>query len=367
MDLTGTSDARFAGVREVLSSSLASGEDHGAQVAVLIDGVTVVDLAGGFQDRASTLPMTTETLASVFSSGKAVCAALIMVAVSDGHLSYDTQVSELWPEFTGGGKEDLTVAEVLSHQSGLSGFAEEQDPAIWLDWDRTAAAIAAMAPLFEPKSASGYGPQTFGYMAGELLRRATGKGIAATLRGLTRDVICGLTLSEATRVTPMIKPKRAPDLGPITPVKRAAFLEPWSSPSGVSRQQWGSAEIPASNMHASARGLAEIMQVFATGRMGDRLSAADGAREEAWAERIEGDDLVLPFRLSWGAGVLRENGGMFGAPPTVIGHYGFGGSCVLADPARGLSMAYVPNRQSPALVADPRAVRLVEAVYAALG
>ncbi|MEM1380157.1 MAG: serine hydrolase domain-containing protein [Pseudomonadota bacterium] len=365
--MIGNVDPRFNAVKEALASSVAQGDDHGAQVAVFIAGEAVVDLADGFQDTAKTLPMTTSTLASVFSSGKAVCAALILDRVSAGDLRYDDKVSSLWPEFVGGGKEDLTVAEVLSHQSGLSGFAAEQEPTIWIDWDKTTSAIAAMEPLFPPGSASGYGPQTFGYIAGEILRRTTGKGVAQHLRRITRDVVCGLTLSEATRVTPMIKPKRSPDLGPITPIKRAAFLEKWSSPSGMSRQQWSSAEIPASNMHASARGLAEVMQLFATGRMGAQLSAADTAREECWSERISGDDLVLPFNLSWGAGLMRENGGVFGAPATAIGHYGFGGSCVLADPARELSLAYVPNQQSPHLLADPRAVRLVEAVYAALG
>lgn len=364
--LLGHVDARFEGVRDALAASIEAGDDLGAQVAVIVDGVSVVDLAGGYQDKARTLPYTPETLTCVFSSGKAVCAALVMAAVSSGKLSYETPVSALWPEFTGGGKEDVTVAQALSHQAGLCGFAEEQDPAIWLDWDATTAAIAAMEPLYPPGTASGYHPQTFGFIAGEILRRATGKGVAATLRSLTRDVICGVSLSEATRISPLVKPKTAPDLGEMTPIKRAAFLMPWSSPSGVSRQEWAAAEIPASNMHATARGLAEFMQLFATGRMDDRLEVSDPAREEAWAERIEGDDRVLPFRLSWAAGVFRENGGKFGAPRTAIGHYGFGGSCVMADPARGLSFAYVPNRQSPALVADPRAIRLIEAVYGAI-
>lgn len=364
--MIGSADSRFDAVGATLRASIAAGEDLGAQVAVFIDGENLVDIADGFQDRAKTLPFASDTLTCVFSSGKAVCAALILAAVSDGELDYDQRVSGLWPAFVGGGKEDLTLAQMLSHQSGLSAFLNERDPALWLDWDRTTADLAAMEPIFPPGTASGYGPQTFGFLAGEVYRRATGKTIGGALRGLTADIVCGLSLSEATRVAPLVKPKRAPDLGPLTPIKRAAFLEKWSSATGVSKQAWAAAEIPASNMHASARGLAQAMQLFANGKWGDRLSVSDHAREQAWAERISGDDRVLPFNLSWGAGVFRENGGVFGAPPTAIGHYGFGGSCVLADPARGLSFAYVPNQQSPHLVADPRAVRLVETLYASL-
>jgi CubicO group peptidase (beta-lactamase class C family) len=363
----GTTDHRFAALRDVLRASLDGGDDLGASVCVMIDGEPVASLAGGFQDRARTLPFTEDTLACVFSSGKAVCAALIMKAVSDGKLAYDQTVASIWPEFAAGGKGEITVAEALSHQAGLSGFSEPKEPSIWLDWDATCAALAEMEPLFEPGSASGYHPQTYGYIAGEILKRVNGESVGATLRGLTSDIICGLTLSEATRVSPLVKPRSAPDLGKITPIKKAAFLEPWSSPSGVSRQAWAAAEIPASNMHATAKGLAAIMQLFAAGKMDEAMSVSDGAREEAWAERISGPDLVLPFNLSWGAGVIRENGSIFGAPPTAFGHYGFGGSCVLADPARNLSFAYVPNQQSPALVADARAVKLIHAVYQALG
>lgn len=366
MTLIGDVSSGFDAVGAALEASVNDGEDLGASVALVIDGEAVIDVAAGFQDRAKTLPYTPKTLACVYSSGKAVCAALIAWAVSEGKLSYDQTVASIWPDFAQAGKGEITVAQALSHQSGLAGFAEPIEPSLWLNWDDVCAAIAAMEPLWEPGSSSGYHPQTYGFIAGEIIKRSTGKSVGQHLRGINRDVICGLSLSEATRVAPMVKPKRPPDLGPITPIKKAAFLEPWSAPSGVSRQDWSAAEIPASNMHASARGLAEVMQLFASGRCGD-LVVSDPVRAEAWKERIAGADLVLPFDLSWAAGVMRENGEIFGGPATVIGHYGFGGSCVLADPARGLSFAYVPNQQSPDLVADPRATRLVRTIYDALG
>ena len=366
MSVLGSFDPKFQPVADALSRSVEAGEDLGATVALVVEGETLIDIAAGFQDKMKTLPYETRTLTGVFSSGKAVCAALVMHAVSEGKLSYDQPVAEIWPEFAAAGKGAITVGQVMSHQSGLSAFTQEQDPKIWLDWDACCAALAAMEPLWEPGTANGYGPQTFGFLAGELLRRVNGQTVGQQLRTLTKDVICGLTLSEATRTAPLMKPKRAPDLGELDAITKAAFLEKWSSPTGVSRQEWAAAEIPASNMHACAHGLAEIMQLFATGRIGDKLSVSDKAREQAWAERIHGPDKVLPFTLSWAAGVMRETGEIFGAPPTVVGHYGFGGSCTFADPARGLSFAYVPNQQSPALVADPRAIALIQAIYAAL-
>jgi CubicO group peptidase (beta-lactamase class C family) len=85
------------------------------------------------------------------------------------------------------------------------------------------------------------------------------------------------------------------------------------------------------------------------------------------AERIRGPDLVLPFELSWGAGVMRNAAfAPYGPDPDSFGHSGWGGSCAFADPARGVAMAYVMNKQSPQLIGDDRAVRLIKAAYACL-
>lgn len=56
----------------------------------------------------------------------------------------------------------------------------------------------------------------------------------------------------------------------------------------------------------------------------------------------------------------------YGPTPDAFGHSGWGGSCAFADPARGVSGAYVMNKQGSALIGDPRAVRLIEAAYASL-
>ena len=350
-------------VADQLAKSLEAGDDLGASVCVMVEDEAVVDIWGGHQDRAKTLPWTEETLACVYSSGKAVLSALVLREVSAGTMDYEAPLAALWPDFAAHGK-DVTLGQALSHQHGVVGFAKETDPAIWLDWDRCCAALADEPPMWEPGTASGYGPQAFGYVIGEALRRATGHTYGQHLAALGLGVRCGLTLSEATRTAPMTKPPRAPDLGEITPATTAAFLERWSSPKGVSRKDWAAAEIPASNTHATARGLAEVMQGFATGRVAGEAWADAASREASWHERITGPDRVLPFDLSWGAGVMRETGmAAFGGAPTAIGHYGFGGSCVTADPARGLSFAYVPNKMSEVLVGDPRARALLASVY----
>ena len=95
------------------------------------------------------------------------------------------------------------------------------------------------------------------------------------------------------------------------------------------------------------------------------LSAS--ALEEATRERIRGLDKVVPYQMNWAAGFMRNEGlNVFGPNPSTVGHAGWGGSMALADPVARVSAAYVMTRQSPHLLGDPRALRLVEALYASL-
>ena len=127
------------------------------------------------------------------------------------------------------------------------------------------------------------------------------------------------------------------------------------------------AELPASNMHADARSLAAFVHPFVNGgpTNGDPFLTED-AISAALKERIRGDDLVLPFHLSWSAGLMRNINRHFGPNENAFGHAGFGGSCVVVDPENRMTAAYVMNKMSPYLVGDPRSVRLLEAVYACL-
>lgn len=362
--LDGTCAAGFAPVQNQLLSHLSEGHDVGASVAVFIDGELVVDLRGGYTDRKQTEPLG-DQLFCIYSCGKAVTAALVLAAVSEGYLDYDRPIADDWPAFGAAGKEAYTLGDACSHQTGLSAFMTPIEPSDWLDWTTTAERLTAMAPLWPRGTASGYHPQTWGFIVGEVLRRATGSTVGGHLRALGVDVHCGLRPAAMARVRPMIKPPAAPDLGPPSALKRAAFQEKWSSPRRLSGTEALQAEIPASTMHATARGVADVMLVFSEGALGT-FTINEAAREAALKERIHGPDLVLPFDLSWAAGVMRNSLGHYGPVPDAVGHYGFGGACTFADPTNRLSFAYVPNKMSPHLVADPRAMALIDAVYRSL-
>jgi CubicO group peptidase (beta-lactamase class C family) len=363
----------FAAVREAFAANFAENRELGARFALAMRGEIVIDLIGGWADRAMTAPFADDTLTQVFSTTKAMTSLMIARLVGQGLLSYRTRVAEIWPEFGQAGKAALTVEDVLSHQGGLCGLPGPMEQADWYDWDGVCARLAAMAPLWPPGDASGYHPVTFGYLAGEIFRRVDGRTLGAALR---EDVAtpCGLDLwiglpdAEHGRVAQVRRPPAMPDLGEITEPKRLAFLTRWATPGGVDEATARRFEIPSANGFATAPALARLMAILALdGRLDDKVFLAPGLAAEAGRERIAGRDLVLPYDISWGAGFMRNQGlWIYGPGRQSFGHSGWGGSCAFADPERGISGAYVMNRQSAELIADSRARRLIEAAYAAL-
>ena len=376
-DIHGLCPARFSAVKDAFAANFVDAperlNEQAARFSVVIDGEVAVDLWAGSADTAGRTPFTDKSLVPVFSTGKAVMALMIARCVDKGLLSYEDSVADHWPAFGAAGKERLTVGQLMSHQSGLPGFDGGVEPEIWFDRQAVLDRLAAQAPLWEPGTASGYHPITIGYLAGELFRIVDGRSMGTALREdfaqpLDLDLWIGLPESEHGRVAQMRKPTAAPDLGPIDAIKKAAFLDRGSAPGGRGSTEWRMAEIPSANLHGTAKDLARMMSIIATGGAldGETMLSAD-TLAQATRERIRGFDKVVPFDMSWAAGFMRnESLKVFGSNPASVGHTGWGGSMAFADPATGVSAAYVMTRQSPHLIGDPRALRLVEALYAAL-
>lgn len=372
-DIRGSCRERFAKVRDAFAANFAEDLELGARFAIAIEGEIVVDLMAGHADRARTQPFAEDTLTAVFSTTKAMAALMMAKLFDTGALAYDQPVASVWPEFAAAGKAGVTIGEALSHQAGLAGLRDPMDPARWFDWDFICARLAAMAPLWPPASASGYHPVTFGYLAGEIFRRIDGRSLAAALReDLARpfglDLMIGVPEAEQARCAAVQRPPAMPDLGEITEARRLAFLTKWASPGGVSLAQWRAAQIPSVTGHATAPALARMMAIIACdGALDHRQWLSAVTVEALCAERIAGPDLVLPYDVSWAVGLLRNARlGIYGPGSRTVGHSGWGGSCAFADPERRISGGYVTNRQSAALIGDPRARRLIDAVYACL-
>jgi CubicO group peptidase (beta-lactamase class C family) len=373
VEISGLAPSRFAAVKDAFAANFDAGEELGARFTLVEAGETVLDIWAGFADRGRARPFDNRTLTPIFSTTKAIAALLIARLVDAGTLDYAQPVASVWPEFAQAGKAAVTVEQVMSHQEGLPGFADQMDPALWFDWDAICARLAAMAPMWPPGSASGYHPITFGYLAGEIFRRVDGRTMGAALRqdlaepfGL--DLWIGIPDGEFDRVAELQRPNALPDFGRRNEPTRAAFLTSWAQPGGQGAAALRRLELPSATGQATALALARLMGALANdGWLDGETILSPALIAEASRERIRGQDLVLPFEMSWGAGFMRNVAvHPWGPGDQTFGHSGWGGSCAFADPERKLGGAYVMNKQSTDLLGDRRPRRLIEAAYAAL-
>jgi uncharacterized protein YbbC (DUF1343 family)/CubicO group peptidase (beta-lactamase class C family) len=116
-------------------------------------------------------PMTEDTIFDLASLTKVVaCTPAIMLLVQRGEVKLDEPVQTYIPEFTGGGKEAITVKHLLLHLSGLRGDVETQS-----DWHGQKAAIqkaCAEKLLTPPGTAFRYSDINF-FLLGEIVQRVT--------------------------------------------------------------------------------------------------------------------------------------------------------------------------------------------------
>lgn len=346
--------------------------ETGASFAAFHCGRLVVDLWGGFSDAARTKAWTQDTLANVWSSTKGICAVAAAMLVERGAFGYEDTVAAHWPEFAQNGKADITIAQILSHQAGLPGFAEQTSVADQCDWEGCCAKLARQKPAWEPGAATSYHAMTYGWLIGEVVRRATGASIGRFIaeniaRPLDAALFVGLPESQDSRAAEMIAPKHPVDTSvlPFPEAARMALVNPVQDPLAPNTRAWRAAEIPAANGQASAMGLARLYAALAGGGTldGVKLMAPETvARMTAPATADGRQDMFLGFVDSWGMGMAINTPGIYGPNPRAFGHSGWGGSFGCADPDAAIAIGYVCNQMGPDLVGDPRTAGLCKAV-----
>lgn len=376
----GACDARFAAVREAFVTNLTERGDVGAAVAVWVGGRPVVDLWGGWADGARRRPWRRDTLVNFFSVGKGLSALCALQLVERGALDLDQPLARVWPAFAAAGKADITLRQVLGHRAGLPAIRAALPDGAMLDWPRMTAALEQQPPWWPPGTAHGYHVNTFGYLVGEAVRRASGRTLGAWLRDevagpLDADVHVGLPAGEQQRVAEFLWPAEAKPTPPATFDDDAALMR-WNTywnPIGLSgagwvnRAEWRAAELPSTNGHGSARGIARIYAALAGGGAidGVRVLAPSLVRAAA-IETSAGTDLVLGRPSRFGLGFqLTQPERPLGPNAGAFGHFGSGGSLGFCDPEAGVGFGYVMNDLGPRWQ-NPRNRALLEAVYASL-
>lgn len=374
-EIQGAYDPQFSAMADLLSANVDSGADVGASIAVTLDGNMVVDIWSGWFDESKTIPWQSDTITNVWSSTKTVTSLAALVLVDRGDLDVFKPVAHYWPEFAAKGKGAIEVRHLLSHTSGVSGWEQPVEVVDLYDWEKSTSMLAAQAPWWEPGSASGYHDRSFGHLVGEVIRRITGQKlgefVANEIAGpLGADFHIGLDPSQFHRVSNVI-----PFQGPLPidlvtdhdSVSYKTLSGPAWEPPASWTAEWRQADIGAANGHGNARSLARLLSVVACGGEidGSHLLSPSTC-DLIFQEQSNGVDLVLGVPLRFGIGYALKNEIIPYLPNGRVCTWGgWGGSVIVVDRDRRLTVSYVMNRMEGGL-GGKRGPDLVRAAYAAL-
>lgn len=379
--VAGRCDPRFAPVREAFATNVAERGEVGAGVCVTLDGSVVVDLWGGSIDAGGRIPWGPDTLVNVFSIGKAMAATCVALLAGRGQLDLDAPVTVLWPEFGCHGKQDVTLRVLLSHRAGLPAVRRRLPPGAMLDRRIMVDALGAERPWWEPGTAHGYHVNTFGFLVDEVVRRAVGRSLRTILREevagpLGADVAIGVPPGAEGRVAECIWALDPPSDEEPSGLEGDELMRfnAYFNPSGLSgagvvnTSAWRYAEIPSTNAHASARGVARVYAALAAGGRVDGVRVADAeVLAEMTREHAAGTDRVLQRPSRFGLGFqLTQPERPLGPNPGAFGHFGAGGSVGFCDPEARIGFGYVRNTVDQGWQ-NPCNRALIDALFTSLG
>ena len=386
----------FKKLKHEFYSMIEEGLHPGAQLAVYYDGELVIHLAGGVKGpdgnkimSSSELlewhasedkklgyePVTFDTLYQIRSTTKILTTLVMMMLHDQGRLDFDDLVAKHWPEFAKNGKENITIAQILSHRAGIpflshSLFVESPETPIARvevgNRESIARAIEDTRPVWTPGKKNGYHGMAIGMVPDEIVARLTGKfpPMGDILRkevfkplGL-KNIYLGLPASQYNRMAKMNV------LDPQTTNRKGGsdFL---NSKEGIQY------EMSWVGCVSTAKDLADLMNIFVyEGKYKGKkfFSKEVQDRVSRPTNKVGEVDKILMKSFRWGLGfILGDTQDLYGTAPRpgVIGHVGGSATVAWADPKNKLAVAFLCNGMKNRKSME-RYRRIGDGVYGAL-
>lgn len=373
MQVQGYFDLKFEALKDAFAAMFEDPQERGMALCVQIGGETVVDLWAGVADKDGQQAWHSDTILNLFSCTKTFTAVTALQLVGEGKLELDAPMARYWPEFAAAGKDKITLRHVLSHQAGLPALRQMLAPEALYDWPTMTTALAAEQPWWALGEGHGYGPITYGWLVGEVLRRVEGRGpgesiVARTATPLGLDFHVGLADEQFDRVAFISRGKGSfgdaaaqrllkTMMSEPNAMSTRAFTNPPSIMTSTNKPEWRRMQQPAANGHGNARSLAGFYSGLLDGRLLESELLAELTREHA-----VGEDKTLLTRTRFGLGCMLDQpevaNATYGMGPRAFGHPGAGGSLGFADPERDVAFGFVTNNLGPFVLMDPRAQKL---------
>ena len=223
MSVNGYCDPKFIELKEYFEESINSKFELGAAISIEIEGESVINLWGGYQDANRRRAWEEDTLCNTFSVSKAMTSACILKLIEERKIDLNEKVSFYWPEYGCNGKEDTKIIDLLTHRAGM--FAFEDNFTInnedWTNWNLFVTKLAKQKPFYTPGSAQSYHALTFGFLVGEVVRRVDGRSLGTYFKekiadAYNIDFIFGLDNEDIKRTSDIVMSKiRSPILAKV--------------------------------------------------------------------------------------------------------------------------------------------------------
>jgi CubicO group peptidase (beta-lactamase class C family) len=329
-------------------------------------GKLVVDTVAGVADPATGRTVTADTPFFSASTGKGMTSTVAHMLVERGVFNYDTRIVELWPEFGAHGKRGATIRHALTHTVGVPGVPADTTPEDLCDWQKMCAVIADAEPWWEPGSKFGYHALTYGYIIGEIVRRATGKTISQVLReevagplGVADEMYFGVPASQLGRLArleagePPLSAEQIKQFEEMMPLLfKAAPLAVQPGADLYNRTDFLMSDVPAggtvsaraiARMYAALLGEVDGVQLISPERLQEISAVAVDDVDQVFGNRVR---MALGYIIGRPATGSAESAESAGAADdaTVFGWSGVGGSHASADTATGVTFALTKNR-----------------------
>ncbi len=298
---------------------------------------------------------TPETPFCTFSSSKAVTATVMHVLAERGLLHLSDRVTDFIPEFAGGGRDSITVAQVLSHRAGIPHLPRSMmDLERLEDPERIIEAIPKLRSVHRPGAAVAYHTVTGGFVLGEVVRRLTGKDIRTVL---AEEILHPLgfrwmnygVAPEDVPLVGLAYPTGPPAMPPVSGMLARALGMPIDELTLLSNDpRLLTGIVPAGNVVSTANEMSRFMDLLRAGGTldGVKVMAPRTIRRATVETSYHEFDRTLgfPIRYSHGFMLGAKTMSLYG-PDTdeAFGHLGFTNVSMWADPRRELAVGFITS------------------------
>jgi CubicO group peptidase (beta-lactamase class C family) len=368
----GLDPARLEQLYALIERHIAEGRYPGAQVAIARHGrLAALRTFGRARVEPEAQDATDATLWLLYSQSKMITSAALWQLVDQGALSFSDFIADHLPEFAQGGKGEITVHQLLSHQAGFPNA--RPGPEVWSDHDLLRRSVCAFPLEWKPGTKVQYHGASAHWVAAVLIEALTGRDYRDVIR---RDLLDPIGLTDLYVGVPAEAQARCADMHVLKEGRQVANADEQSA-------EFRAAGIPGGGGYGTAAAMAAFYQMLVAGgaingtrvlsprviahvtrnHTGDRVDDNLGTTmSRGLGPVIRG--LVPPLAAQPSPGQTRGMGTI--APPSTYGHGGAGSSYSWADPESGLSFAYLSNTRAEEPFHSRRLDRVSNLVHAAL-